>query len=934
MTTFPQAVLDVKAELDLAGTWTDITSYVYQRSQVLKITRGRPDEATATNPSQLSMEMNNRDGRFSPRNPTGAYYGSIGRNTPVRVSVPAQNNYLRFESDTASYVSAPDSAGLSVTGDLELQIDVFITGYATEMMLASKANDGTSNISWIMAVLDGGVLAFDWSSDGSTLHTAHSTVPVPVGRVAFKVTLDVNNGASGNTVTFYTAPTISGSWTQLGDTVVSSGTTSVFDSNASVTVGYAPNYSAALPGMLGSVYGFKILSGIGGTVKASPDFTAQTAGVSSFVDAQSNTWTLNGTAEISSRDYRFHGEMSSWPQRWDPSGSDVWSPVQGNGILRRLGQGSPSSLSSLRRYINTLTGSSQPLAYYPCEDGSVSTQIASGIGGSAMTVSGTPTMAANSSFFSSNPIPTLGGSVWRATIPQPAATPTVNNLKFLLQIPSGGTTNGAVIARMFTTGTIAQLDLAYSTTSGGSFTLTGYDSTVTQLFSTTFAAGINGDLILAAMLLVKNGTGVDYDIQWINQAVPNSTNAGGSTQASASVGKIVKITINPNGTLTDTALGQISVSVANDLGNFQDPFAAWAGETAAARFSRICSEEGIAYRIYGPPDLSQAMGHQLPGTITGLLQQCEDTDRGMIYEPRQVLGLGYRTRFSLENQSAALTLSYTSADVGQDDQTSIEPEDDDQYIRNDVTVTRINGSSSRQILTSGTISTASPSSGGVGTYDYSVSVSCYLDAQTDNLAGWILNVGTTDELRYPSLPFRLSRSEISGTATKFYGLRNLDQGDYLAISSPPSWLPPGNIKQLVAGMTETLGGFIYDIELHGLPETPYETGLAGSGSTSDQRADTDGSTLHSSATSGATSISVDVTTQTSVASYLWTTTAGDFPFDIMVGGERMTVTNITGSSSPQTFTVTRSVNGVTKAHSSGEAVTVYDYSIASLDDPF
>jgi hypothetical protein len=37
-------------------------------------------------------------------------------------------------------------------------------------------------------------------------------------------------------------------------------------------------------------------------------------------------------------------------------------------------------------------------------------------------------------------------------------------------------------------------------------------------------------------------------------------------------------------------------------------------------------------------------------------------------------------------------------------------------------------------------------------------------------------------------------------------------------------------------------------------------------------------------------------------------------FDITVGGERMTVTNIAGGSSPQTFTVTRSVNGVSKTH--------------------
>ena len=57
------------------------------------------------------------------------------------------------------------------------------------------------------------------------------------------------------------------------------------------------------------------------------------------------------------------------------------------------------------------------------------------------------------------------------------------------------------------------------------------------------------------------------------------------------------------------------------------------------------------------------------------------------------------------------------------------------------------------------------------------------------------------------------------------------------------------------------------------------------------RAGTDGSTLHANITSGATSMSVDTT---SASSPLWTTAGGDFPFDIAMAGERITVTNITG----------------------------------------
>jgi len=48
-----------------------------------------------------------------------------------------------------------------------------------------------------------------------------------------------------------------------------------------------------------------------------------------------------------------------------------------------------------------------------------------------------------------------------------------------------------------------------------------------------------------------------------------------------------------------------------------------------------------------------------------------------------------------------------------------------------------------------------------------------------------------------------------------------------------------------------------------------------------------------------------------------------FPIDIIIGGERMTCTDITGAALTQTFTVTRSVNGVVKSHTAGAAVQIF-----------
>ena len=55
-----------------------------------------------------------------------------------------------------------------------------------------------------------------------------------------------------------------------------------------------------------------------------------------------------------------------------------------------------------------------------------------------------------------------------------------------------------------------------------------------------------------------------------------------------------------------------------------------------------------------------------------------------------------------------------------------------------------------------------------------------------------------------------------------------------------------------------------------------------------------------------------------------------FPFDIVVTGERMTVTAISSTTTPQLFTVIRSVNGVQKAHNAGEPVNLYHPAIAAL----
>src|SRR5690606_17367081 len=70
-----------------------------------------------------------------------------------------------------------------------------------------------------------------------------------------------------------------------------------------------------------------------------------------------------------------------------------------------------------------------------------------------------------------------------------------------------------------------------------------------------------------------------------------------------------------------------------------------------------------------------------------------------------------------------------------------------------------------------------------------------------------------------------------------------------------------------------------------------------------------GALTSSSLTAPATSFAV-----TAPSGVAWTHADGDY--DILVNGERMTVTNVVGN----VFTVTRSVNGVVKTHAAGSAI--------------
>ncbi|MCY0959649.1 hypothetical protein OTB19_22350, partial [Streptomyces sp. H27-H5] len=444
-------------------------------------------------------------------------------------------------------------------------------------------------------------------------------------------------------------------------------------------------------------------------------------------------------------------------------------------------------------------------------------------------------------------------------------------------------------------------------------TLTGYDAagaTVVTVAVLTAGFGFHGAWTRFEVTATDMGGGnVKYRVGWVDVS---GGGWGNDATVTGTPGIVTAINTRFGPLAADLRLGHLAVFSDTSTVAYQGADDGWLGEGASVRLHRLCAEEGVP--IFSDV-ASTAMGPQRPATLLALLGECEASDRGVLYEDRDSLGLRYRSREARYNQPIALTLDYAA---NREVAPPLEPIDDDQRVRNDIRVTRIGGSSARAVLETGALSVQAPPAG-VGTYDESVTLSLATDAQPEQIAGHMLHLGTWTEARYPAVTV-----DLAAAPHLIPAILDLDIGDRIQIINPPDWLPPGPIDLIVEGYTETRKppSRFWTITLNCSPAGPWTVSVVDDPVTG--RADTSASTLASGVNATATSLSV-----ATVGAPLWTTTGSDLPVDIEVGGEVMRVTAISGASSPQTFTVTRSVNGIAKAQSSSTPVALAQAPIIS-----
>jgi len=879
---------EARGDLKINGSWTNVTNDVLA-SPGIRHTRGRRAEGARVDPAEVSLTLRSPNGRYANRNPMSPYFGELGRNTPLRVTAYAGETVLDVPRESSfAHASTPDHASLDIVGDIDVRADLAPTSWAGGHDAGSYEVMGkyvlTGNQrSWRLLMDSPGKVAFAWSPDGTAIVGAASTVPVPFGpgqRGAIRATLDVDNGAGGRTVTFYTAPTLAGPWTMLGTPVVTAGTTSIFNSSASLEVGDIA--ALGFGGQTRRFYGASVRSGIGGTVVAAPDFAAQTVGATSFTDSAGRVWSLTGGAAITDRRYRAQVEVPEWPATWHVSGHDVRAPIAGAGILRRLGQGQKALDSTLRRRVPT---DPNVLAYWPMEEGADARDVAQsplpGVGRLMLTHA---RWASESSLPASNPLPTLsnGGTAAPAMmngyVPAPSGSPTGWHVRFVYKLDTPPTTLYTVLRIVCTGGTVTDWYIQARDNMSRIVALNDDGGTI---FSQDIGTGADlfNQWTTTAFYVSQSGGTVTWTVVW--QDVGGD--AGSFTGSFAgTIGRVRVVASPPGGyaaALDGMALGHIGVFASSTTTAYTGAITGYAGETAAARMMRLAQEEGLPLRVVGDPTRTELMGPQRPDSVLSLLSECEAADGGILFEDRERLGLVYRTRESLYNQAPRATIPYPVLTK------PFTPVDDDSRVRNDVTISRVDGSSARAVRTDGPLSIQAPEDGGVGVYDATETLNVYDDGQTQQIAGWRVHLGTWDEARYPQ-----ARIMLHEATDLVQAVASLDVGDVIRLTDLPPHLPPGPVDLMVEGYDEQITPLGWDVVLTCSPAGPWSVGVRDDAVRG--RRDTSGTQLAVAVAPSATVLPITVTNGPG-----WITTAGQpaaFPFNVTVGGEVATVTKITG----------------------------------------
>jgi hypothetical protein len=898
-------------EAYLSSGWRDISADVrYLQGRGISIKCGSTSESS-TIESRVQLTLDGRTGIYSPRYAPGTYYGSLKRYTPLRVGTRIVRDLFTSRAASNGWGNATQGLGGTYAWTLSggAAGDYAVTAGVATHSLSSTA----SRITYLADVDMSNVeqrVTFQ-------LPFSNTTGDAVAGSLIFRNTVGGFYRAlwqvkadESVTVQWYDYGAV-----PLGAPVTVSGLTHS---------GQAIRVAAHMDGQTGRIKVWPAASvepytwtleqdQIGVTLA---DLYHGSAGIESF-KTSGNT---NGTFSVSYSDYevrsqRFEGEIARFPPVRDTTGQDTTVPVEASGVLRRYRNNGSVIKSSATRYASRAVNL---LAHWPCEEGSGSAQFASSNAAwpaMSMTLAASgklPQLASSGNLFvASSPLPSVKQSVWEGLVaPYTPPSPNVIQLTWLMNIDidQAEPANNSTVIRLKNTGTAYYYILRYVT--GGQLLLDVQDYFGTVLDSDAIAVETRWVVARGRLLLVQSGANVNWAVSVANLTTQTVSTVMGST-ASQTIGTLGGVAVGDGG-LDDVTMGQIwatsSVSGTND---YAQELYAWQGEAAPTRAYRIIhTEEGVPFQREGNFALGPTMGVQGPAASMQFLDLSQQVNQGLVVEPHFTRGVGYISWSELSNRTSRLSVDYAAFKAFRE----LPVVDDDQFFWNRVTASSGNrsnseGSTATRSLDTGSLGTQAVESGGSGPVDKPITVNVNTLAELDNLAGYVLMQGTLDQPRTPQVTLYLHNPRVYADRAYLQACLDTREGQFYTVTNIPQTLSSDPVKSLAVGYEERLTQFEHELTLFGQPGDWYRSAVVASGSARVQASKLYwNANVTSTATSGAVK---------SLDGYLLSTTAT--PYDIVVGGERITLTAVTGAASPQTVTMTRSVNGVVKAHTADDS---------------
>lgn len=588
--------------------------------------------------------------------------------------------------------------------------------------------------------------------------------------------------------------------------------------------------------------------------------------------------------------------------------------VTASGILRRLGQGQKPLRSSIHRLVTNPVNLPSITDYFPMEDGGLALFSASGLPDqtrSTMTLVGL-NLAADDTLPGSEALPTVPAgqdAYWQAAIRGPSGDWTVEEFVRIPKPPEGDEQR-IVLFDVKATGTAARTVVD----------LREFASTPPSTVIRSSVYGPSGLLLETAQFTDNTIVGDDWVRIRIRQFddgpnVVHQLTSARVTDANDSISGYTVVVAGATAGRPRIVRGAVSVAPADGVSighvvvhsprahNWLVPAdRGWIGERALRRSYRLASEEGIPWTWVGrfgsfAEDAldTPEMGAQRSLPLLELLQQCSDSDNGVLRENLTALGLVMHTRMSRYNNEPAATLDAKASEIAN----PFVPMLDDQNKRNDVTVSQIDGTAVRKV--------DQASIDEIGIYDAQFDLSLADSADVRHHAGWRLHTGLRKGMRYPELAIDLA---VTPDLIPEWTARRV--GHLVRVEGLPPQHPrwPGDVDLFIEGWEETLSAFSWLVLANCSSAKQWQVARWYT-----DRYDTAGSSLSSGVTATATELPV------SNVGEQWTAEADSYPFDILLGEcEVVTVTDVTGSGSSQTLTVTRGVAGYNRAHAAGAAV--------------